>query len=181
MGKQFHQLSDEHTAFIARQKIYFVATAAAEGRVNLSPKGMDSLRVLGPQRVVWLNLTGSGNETAAHVALNPRMTVMFCAFEGAPLILRLYGKARLVQRGDADWETLLAHFEPLPGTRQLFDLCIDLVQSSCGMAVPNYTYGGDRELLTEWAVQKGPDGLRRYWEERNRFSLDGFPTHIIRP
>ena len=137
MAKQSAELSERLIEFIAAQRIFFVATAAADGRVNLSPKGMDSLRVLGDKRVIWLNVTGSGNETAAHVAQNPRMTIMFCAFDGDPLILRIYGKARAVHHNDADWNDLFARFDPLPGARQIFDLSVETVQTSCGMAVPN--------------------------------------------
>lgn len=179
MGKQYEALSNKHIEFITAQKIFFVGTAAAEGRVNVSPKGMDSLRVLGPNRAVWLNVTGSGNETAAHVQVNPRMTIMFCAFEGDPLILRLYGKARAIHHNDAEWPELAALFPPLPGARQIFDLAIDLVQSSCGMAVPFFDYKGEREQLNEWAVKKGEDGIRQYWADKNAVSLDGQPTHIV--
>ena len=125
MAQMYPALSDKHTQFIATQKMFFVGTAAADSRINVSPKGMDALRVLDPQRVAWLNVTGSGNETSAHVQADARMTVMFCAVEGAPQILRLYGKARVVHHNDAEWAALVAHFKPLPGARQIFDLAID--------------------------------------------------------
>lgn len=179
MGKCYEELPGKLIQFIAEQKMFFVGTATADSRVNVSPKGMDSLRVLGKNRVVWLNLTGSGNETSAHVQFNPRMTIMFCAFEGDPLILRLYGIARVVHKRDAEWNDLFSLFEPLPGARQIFDLSIDLVQTSCGMAVPYFSYEGDRELLNDWAIKKGDDGLKQYWEEKNQFSLDQFPTNIV--
>lgn len=178
MGKHYEELSERLAQFITEQKVFFVATATADSRVNVSPKGMDSLRVLGRKRVVWLSVTGSGNETSAHVQHDPRMTIMFCAFEGAPLILRLYGTAKVIHPNDAGWNELFPLFEPLPGARQIFDLSIDLVQTSCGMAVPYYAYEGDRELLKDWAVRKGEAGLKQYWEEKNQFSLDGIPTHI---
>lgn len=178
MAQRSGELSDKHMEFIRAQKIFFVATAAADGRVNVSPKGMDSLRVLDKQRVIWLNATGSGNETAAHVQELPRMTLMFCAFEGEPLILRLYGQARTIHPGDAEWPALFAQFTPLPGARQIFDLSLDLVQSSCGFAVPFYDYLGEREQLLRWAEKKGDDGLKRYWAEKNRVSLDGKPIEI---
>ena len=162
-----------------KQKIFFVGTATGDSRVNVSPKGMDSLRVLNNNRVIWLNVTGSGNETSAHVQLDPRMTIMFCAFERQPLILRLYGTARVIHKKDEDWKDLFAHFKPLPGARQIFDLSIDLVQTSCGMAVPYYEHSGDRELLSDWAKQKGDDGLRGYWEEKNQSSIDNIQTNII--
>lgn len=179
MGQQFDALSEHHTRFIAEQNIFFVGTAAADGHVNVSPKGMDSLRVLDGKRVVWLNVTGSGNETSAHVQLNPRMTLMFCAFEGKPMILRLYGRARVIHRGDPEWATLSALFAPLPGARQIFDVAIELVQTSCGMAVPYFSHVGERDQLSNWAQQKGDAGLHRYWEEKNQFSIDGFPTDIV--
>lgn len=179
MGKQYNALEPQHIDFIGRQKLYFVATAAPEGRVNLSPKGMDSLRVLDRNRVAWLNVTGSGNETAAHVLADPRMTVMFCAFEGDPMILRLYGTARAVHRNDPDWPVLYGLFPDMPGARQIFDLAVDLVQTSCGMAVPFFDYLGEREQLNAWAVKKGDAGLRQYWAEKNATSLDGLPTDIV--
>jgi hypothetical protein len=179
MGKQYESLSEKLTEFIVEQKIFFVGTASSNSRVNVSPKGMDSFRVLNNNRVIWLNVTGSGNETSAHVQLDPRMTIMFCAFEGPPLILRLYGTARVVHKNDDDWKDLFAHFKPLPGARQIFDLSIELVQTSCGMAVPYYEHTEDRELLSDWAKQKGDDGLREYWEEKNQSSIDNLPTNII--
>lgn len=179
MAMQYPALTDRLIGFIAQQKMFFVGTATADSRVNVSPKGMDSLRVLGPQRVVWLNVTGSGNETAAHVQLSPRMTLMFCAFDGSPMILRLYGQARVVHRRDADWPALIALFDPLPGARQIFDLTLDLVQTSCGTAVPRYDYAGDRDILSDWARKKGEQGIREYWEEKNGKSIDGIATHIM--
>jgi len=179
MGKQFEALSDRLIEFIAEQKIFFVGTATGDSRVNISPKGMDSFRILNNNRAIWLNLTGSGNETSAHIQYAPRMTIMFCAFEGPPLVLRLYGTARAIHKNDDDWEELHAHFDSLPGARQIFDLSIELVQTSCGFGVPYYTYTGDRELLSDWARKKGGDGLIHYWEEKNQFSIDKTPTNII--
>lgn len=179
MGQRYTELSDKLAQFIAEQKLFFVGTATADSSVNVSPKGMDSLRVLGKNRVVWLNVTGSGNETAAHVQQNPRMTLMFCDFVDAPMILRLYGKASVIHQKDAAWESLFSLFEPLPGARQIFDLTIELVQTSCGMAVPYYTYVGDRELLSNWALKKGKSGLMQYWQEKNQISLDGMATGIV--
>ncbi|WP_036301973.1 pyridoxamine 5'-phosphate oxidase family protein [Methylotenera sp. L2L1] len=179
MGKQYEALSERLIEFIAEQKIFFVGTATSDSRVNVSPKGMDSFRVLNNHRVIWLNVTGSGNETSAHVQLNPRMTIMFCAFDGPPLILRLYGSARVVHIKDDDWNDLFSHFNPLPGARQIFDLSIELVQTSCGMAVPRYDHIEGRELLSDWAKKKGEDGLMAYWEDKNQSSIDNIPTHII--
>lgn len=115
MGQQYNQLSEQHIEFIAEQRIFFVGTATADSRVSVSPKGMDSLLVLDPGRVVWLNVTGSGNETAAHVQQHPRMTIMFCAFDGDPLIMRLYGTAKVIHNGDPEWAELFPLFKPLPG------------------------------------------------------------------
>ena len=179
MGQQFNELSEKHIQFIAEQNIFFVGTASTDSRVNISPKGMDTLRVLDNTRVAWLNVTGSGNETSAHVQQNPRMTVMFCAFNGQPLILRLYGTAKVIHKSDPEWKDLFSLFKPLPGARQIFNVTIDLVQISCGMAVPYFSYDGDRELLSEWAIKKGDEGLNRYWEEKNQMSIDGIPTHIV--
>ena len=180
MAQQYDSLSEKLITFIKSQKIYFVGTAIDEGRVNISPKGMNSLRVLDNNRVIWLNVTGSGNETAAHVQDNPRMTIMFTAFEGSPMILRLYGQARAVHRQDADWNELYAHFDPQPGSRQIFDLSVDLVQTSCGMAVPLYDYKEDRQQLSIWAQKKGDAGIQRYWQEKNQLSIDGQPTQIVK-
>ncbi len=179
MGQKYTELSDKLTQFITEQKIFFVGTATADSRVNVSPKGMDSLRVIDKHHVAWLNVTGSGNETAAHVQEHPRMTLMFCAFTGEPLILRLYGNATVIHRNDPEWENLFALFNPLPGARQIFRLTIDLVQTSCGMGVPNLSYVGEREQLKNWAEKKGPEGIKTYWEEKNQTSLDGLPTNII--
>ena len=179
MAQQYTEIPERLSRFIMEQNIFFVGTATADGRVNVSPKGMDSLRVLSKTRVAWLNVTGSGNETAAHVQENPRMTLMFCAFAGNPMILRLYGKAQVIHKKDAGWEDLFPLFDPIPGARQIFDLDVDLVQTSCGMAVPYHSYIGDRDLLKNWAEQKGADGLKAYWAEKNQTSLDGIATNIM--
>lgn len=179
MGKLHTQLNDDLTHFIQRQKIFFVGTAVDDGRVNVSPKGLDTLSVVTEDRVVWLNLTGSSNETAAHLRRNDRITLMFCAFEGDPLILRLYGHAQVFHPRDAEWDSLITLFPALPGARQIIDMSIDLVQTSCGFGVPFFEFKADREQLEEWAEKKGPEGIRKYWEEKNQISLDGKPTGII--
>ena len=178
MSKLYKRITPKLQQFIEDQKIFFVATATADSRINLSPKGMDSLRVVNKNRVIWLNVTGSGNETAAHVQENPRMTLMFTAFEDNPMILRLYGEAKAIHTEDTEWQLLFPLFPPIPGARQIFDLKVDLVQTSCGMAVPLYDYVGEREHLNTWAAKKGQEGLREYWEEKNSISLDGKPTHF---
>ncbi len=178
MSKRYEQLKDKQIEFIKAQKMFFVGTATKDSRVNISPKGMDSMRVINNKRVAWLNVTGSGNETSAHVQQNSRMTMMFCALTGPPLILRLYGKAKVVNQKDAEWEKLFSLFTPLPGTRQIFDLSIEMVQTSCGMGVPYYEYSGDRDLLNDWASKRGEDGIKQYWLEKNQLSIDEIPTNI---
>ncbi|MER2509853.1 MAG: pyridoxamine 5'-phosphate oxidase family protein [Amaricoccus sp.] len=178
MAKQFSGFEPEHERFVAEQHIFFVATAAPEGRVNLSPKGMDSVRVLGPNRLVWLNLTGSGNETAAHLRESPRMTVMWCSFTRRPLILRAYGAATAIHRDTPGWAELYAHFPDEIGARQIFDMTVDLVQTSCGYAVPFMDFREPRETLHNWAEKAGPDAIATYWAERNTVSIDGKPTGI---
>jgi hypothetical protein len=178
MGKRYNELQPDQTTFIAAQHLFFVATAPRQGRVNLSPKGMDALRVLSPTRILWLNFTGSGNETAAHLQHDPRITLMWCGFEKRPLILRAYGAARAIHRDDADWPALAAQLPVQPGARQIMDVAIDLVQSSCGFAVPFMDFAGDRPVLRDWAINKGDDGLRDYWRSRNTETIDGAPTGI---
>lgn len=179
MAQQYQSLLEKHIAFIEEQKMFFVGTATADSRVNVSPKGMDSFRVLGSNRIAWLNVTGSGNETAAHVQVLPRMTIMFCSFEGSPQILRLYGTAKVVHRSDAEWNELQGHFEPLPGMRQFFDMHVEMVQTSCGMAVPFYSYVSDRDQLRNWATKQGEAGIAKYWHDKNQLSIDGIPTSIV--
>lgn len=179
MGQQYAEILPKHREFVEKQKMFFVGTATADSRVNISPKGMDSLRVLSGNQVIWLNVTGSGNETSAHVQRHPRMTLMFCAFEGAPMILRLYGTAQVIHRNDELWEEYYSMFADSPGARQIFDLRVELVQTSCGMAVPFYDYVGERTMLKEWAQKKGKEGVESYWEKKNQNSIDGIPTHIV--
>lgn len=178
MATQYDAISDRHRDFIERQQMFFVATAARDGRVNLSPKGLDSFRVLDPRRVVWLNGTGSGNETAAHLLDVNRMTIMFCSFVREPLILRLYGTAREVQPGEPDWPELSGLFPMMRGARQLYDVTVDLVQTSCGYGVPLMEVVGQRDLMDRWAVKKGEAGLAAYHAEQNLESIDGFPTGL---
>lgn len=178
MGKQFPTLGEDHIAFIGQQHLFFTGSAAREGRVNVSPKGMDCLRVLSPNRIIWLNLTGSGNETAAHLADSPRLTLMWCSFATRPLILRTYGTARMIHHAHPDWPALAALLPDHPGARQIVDLTIDLVQSSCGYAVPFMDYREDRPTLRTWAADKGKAGLQDYWRDRNAATIDGTPTGI---
>jgi len=167
--------------FIERQHLFFVATAAPEGRVNLSPKGLKTLKVIDGSRIVWLSLSGSGNETAAHLAETDRMTLMFCAFSGEAMILRVYGHAKVVHpRADA-WKELARLFPPMAGSRQIFDLEIDLVQTSCGSGVPLMDFRAERgtsELLPFYEAM-GDAGVRDYWRRKNMLSIDGKPTDIL--
>ncbi len=178
MGTQYDALDDRHIAFIEKQHMFFSGSAGPTGKVNISPKGMDSLRVLGPNRILWRNFTGSGNETAGHLAQNNRMTLMWCSFTKQPMILRAYGTARAIHVHDPDWAGLAAHFPDQLGMRQLYDMSIDMVQKSCGYAVPYFDHAGDRDTLKKWADDKGPDGIRTYWAERNSQTLDGAPTGV---
>lgn len=130
-------------------------------------------------RIAWLNVTGSGNETAAHLLENQRITLMFCAFEGVPNILRLYGKGKAVYPGDSEWNGLIGLFPEILGIRQIFDITVESVQTSCGMSVPFYDYVGEREQLNDWAREKGEVGIKAYWKEKNIVSIDGNPTGIF--
>lgn len=182
MAKQFDRIDQGFADFIRAQKIFFAASAAEGTRVNLSPRGTDHFRILGPNAVVWLDLTGSGNETAAHLRADGRLTVMFCAFEGAPRILRLYGRGRVIRRGSAEYaEILAAEFagvEPA-GARQMIRLDADLVQTSCGYAVPFFDHVGPRDGLDRWARMKTAEELDAYRREKNAVSMDGLPTGIL--
>ena len=179
MARFYPALEAGHRAFIAEQNIFFTATGNADSRLNLSPKGMDSLRVIDASRVAYLDLTGSGNETAAHLKHDGRMTMMWCSFDADPLILRLYGRGHAVRRQDAEWSALRQHFPALPGERQIIVLDIESVQTSCGYAVPMYAYRGERDTLARWAEKKGPVGLLDYWREKNQVSIDGLPTGLL--
>jgi len=166
--------------FIAMQPMFFVATAAPDGRVNVSPKGLDSLRVLSETKIIWLNLSGSGNETAAHLRENPRMTLMFCAFKGDALILRVYGQARSLHPAEKEWDVLCQNFPKMAGSRQIFVLEVDLVQTSCGTGVPNMEFVAERgptELLPFYE-EMGEEGVKAYWARKNRLSIDGKDTGI---
>lgn len=182
MAQQYDSLTPKLQDFIAQQQIFFVATAPLSpiGHINLSPKGLDSFRILSPNRVAYLDLTGSGNETSAHLQENGRVTLMFCAFQGPPLILRIYGQGTTVLPQSAEWETLSPHFPLLPGTRQIITVDIALVQTSCGSGVPLFGYEGQRNELVQWASQKGEGGLKTYRQTKNRLSLDGLVTPLGR-
>lgn len=175
------QLTPKQIEFIESQPMFLVATAAEIGRVNVSPKGLDSLRVLGPDRIVWLNISGSGNETAAHVAATGRMTLLFMSFTDQPLLVRVYGTASVIHQRDEGWDALVGRFPTLGGTRQIFDLSIDLVTTSCGTSVPVMSIESlraDTELEPFYA-EMSEDDLHDYWSRKNVTSLDGLPTHLF--
>lgn len=176
--KLYDHINSRIQKFIEGQKIFFVATAAEGSRINLSPKGMDTFRVLDKKRVVWLNLTGSGNETAAHLSADGRITVMFCSFEGPPMILRIYGKGRIIHPGHEDWDEGIRLFPDLAGKRQLIDIEVEMVQTSCGMSIPLFDFKSERRELDDWAREKGEEGIKEYWKEKNEKSIDGLPTGI---
>ena len=180
MGKSYSALLPEHVDFIAKQPVFFVATAplSQEGHVNVSPKGYDSFRVFSPTKVGYLDLTGSGNETSAHVLENQRMTFMFMATDGPPQILRLYGKGRIISPSDSRWEEVLASFPFYPGIRQIILAHISRVSTSCGYGVPYLSYQKERDTLKLWAQRKGPQGITRYQLKHNRLSVDNLPTAI---
>ncbi|MBU6268757.1 MAG: pyridoxamine 5'-phosphate oxidase family protein [Sphingomonadales bacterium] len=168
-------LNESHVAMIGRQSVFFVATAAAEGRINLSPKGYDAFRVLGPSRVAWLDLAGSGNETNAHLLADGRITIMMCNFEQPALILRIYGRGRPVLPADADWGELAAHFTLLPGTRQIFDVTVESVQTSCGWGVPVMHLDHPRDSLVKYHARQDPAEWAAKYGARTR-SIDGLPA-----
>ena len=176
MAAFYDALDDKLRTFIEKQHMFFTASAPAEGRINLSPKGMDSFACLDNNTVAYLNLTGSGNETAAHLVENGRITIMFCSYDKNPLILRIYGKGRSVHPEDAEWDDLAKEIDLITGARQFIVVDIDSVQTSCGYAVPRYEFVEQRDTLTRWAEAKGEDGVEDYWRENNVTTIDGKPT-----
>jgi hypothetical protein len=177
MSEFFTAIDDRHRAFIEKQPLFFVATAAEGTRVNLSPKGMDVFRVLGPNRVAYLDLGGSGNETQAHLAADGRITIMFCAFDNPALILRLYGRGTFIGVDDPGFDDMLVHFPKLPGMRQIFDVTVDSLQTSCGWAVPRMTFERERDTLVRFHAQQAPDERLAKIATRNK-SIDGLPVTV---
>jgi hypothetical protein len=175
MGKVYESIDAKLAAFIGRQHIFFVGTAPdlPEGHLNVSPKGLDTFRILGLDSVAYLDLTGSGIETVAHLRQNGRITILFCAFESRPLIVRLYGKGRVVEPGDGGWEVLIAEFPEYPGVRSVIVVDLDRIADSCGYAVPLYEYKGERSQLIAYAEKKGPEGMERYKAQKNKLIIDG--------
>lgn len=179
MGLAWRTIPDEMRAFIEAQKLFFVATAPRDGRVNLSPKGLDTLRVLDERTVVYLDLTGSGNETAAHVTENGRMTMMFCAFSGKAVTLRLYGKAELIRPDHSEWQDLRPLFPDFPGVRQIFRLDVESVATSCGWSVPLVGEMQERDELIAWSAGQSEDEIEAYRLAHNVVSIDGLPTGYV--
>jgi hypothetical protein len=176
--KLFEAIDERMREWIGAQRMFFVASAplASDGHVNLSPKGLDSFRVLGPREVAYLDFTGSGAETIAHVRENGRIVVMFCAFEGPPRIVRLHGRGTVVVPGDPDFDALVARFPANPSARAVIRVVCDRIADSCGYGIPLLAYQGEREQLAAWAERKGPEGLRAYRAEWNATSIDGLPA-----
>jgi hypothetical protein len=175
MAAFFEALDDKLIAFIEAQPMFFIASALADGRVNLSPKGLDTFRVLGPNRCAYLDITGSGNETAAHSRAGGRATVMFCSFARNPLVLRLYGKTRVGAPGGAPWAEYADRFEILPGARQIVVIDIDSCQTACGFGVPLMNVERTRATLTDHWTAKGEEAAEEYRRKRNKVSIDGLP------
>jgi predicted pyridoxine 5'-phosphate oxidase superfamily flavin-nucleotide-binding protein len=172
---KFNSIEPAHRSFIENQKIFFVATAPKSGKINLSPKGLESFHIDDEKTVYWLNLTGSGNETQAHLAEDSRMTIMFNSFDRSPLILRLYGTARTIRLDEEEFKLHENKFPNHAGARQIIEMKVDLVQTSCGFGVPFMEYKGERDTLNKWATKQGDDKVRQYWQEKNSISLDGKP------
>jgi len=181
MGKTYETIEPAIADWIALQRLFFVGTAplAAEGHVNVSPKGGEAFRVLGPLEVVYHDYTGSGIETAAHVRENGRIVIMFCAFEGPPRIVRLHGRGTLIAADHERFAAFAAAFPPHPGTRSFIHVAVDRVSDSCGYAVPLYAFQGPRPTLDRWAEKKGEAGLAAYRAENNQRSIDGLPAFPV--
>ncbi|CEJ47806.1 pyridoxamine 5'-phosphate oxidase family protein [Umezakia ovalisporum] len=180
MAKVFDCITEELQNFIASQHIFFVGSAplSATGHINLSPKGLESFRILSPYQVAYLDLTGSGNETSAHLQENGRITFMFCAFEEPPCILRLYGQGYTILPNSPHWNTLYPLFPQIQGIRQIVVADIERVQTSCGFGVPLYEYQGQRQNLINWASKKGEQGIQEYQQQKNIISIDGLSTPL---
>jgi hypothetical protein len=177
MGRTYDTLDEPLIGFLRAQHVFFVATAPADGgHVNVSPKGLDTFTVLDPRTVAYLDLTGSGVETIAHVRQNGRITLLFCAFEGPPRIVRLYGRGRVTPIGTAVFDEMAARFPSHPNARTVITVALDRIADSCGYGIPRYRYEGERSQLLDWAARKGPEGVAAYRDERNLESIDGLPA-----
>jgi hypothetical protein len=179
MSNWYEEITPELGEFIAAQKVFFVATAPAQGRINLSPKGMDTFRVLSPNRVIYLDITGSGNETAAHLFENGRITIMFCSFDKTARIMRLYGRGRTIHPHEANWQEYLAMFPPEPGIRQIMEIDIESAMTSCGYGVPCMENLNERDTLRKYWQKRDEQTLAAYQQQHNEQSIDGLPTGLF--
>ncbi|MBD1804521.1 pyridoxamine 5'-phosphate oxidase family protein [Microcoleus sp. FACHB-SPT15] len=179
MAKFYPDITAPLQDFIKDQKVFFTATAPRQGRINLSPKGIDTFRCIDNKTVAYLDLTGSGNETAAHLNEDSRMTIMFCSFSEKPLILRLYGQGKVIHPRNEDWQSFYSLFNPVPGERQIIFMQVDFAQTSCGTGVPIYEFKEERQAIIDWANNKGEQGLYEYWQAKNLKSIDGLPTKLL--
>jgi general stress protein 26 len=180
MATQFKQLNQDIIDFIQKQKIYFVSSTTKDGYINLSPKGMDSLRIINNNRVIWLNSTGSTNETSSNIQRDNRITIMFCSFDEQALIVKLFGKAKVIHKNDKEYNELSKLLPDIPGARQIFDINLELIITVCGSAVPFFDYKGEREDLNLYWKEAGDNGLKDYWKRKNTKSLNGYETNIIK-
>ncbi len=182
MAKQYPSLNNDLSDFITRQNIFFTASATKDSHINLSPRSTECFRIIDENTVVYHDKTGSSNETAAHIKADGRLTIMFCSFEKAPKILRLYGEGQVIHRNSDEYKNLIKtsfNDQTYAGARQIIKLNIDLVQTSCGFGVPLFTYQADRDNLDRWAETQGPEGIHDYWQNKNLNSMDGLPTGIF--
>ncbi|CAA6818698.1 MAG: Pyridoxamine 5'-phosphate oxidase [uncultured Sulfurovum sp.] len=179
MAVKFKTINKVHKEFIEKQKMFVIGSAGAEGFINVSPKGMDTFKIIDEHTVVWLNHTGSGNETSVHVQENGRMTIMFNSFDKAPMILKLYGTAEVIHDADERWDEMCTYFNEFLGARQFFELKVELVLTSCGFGVPQYKYIGERNKLEKWAKRVGREGMKVFWTEKNVETLDGEKTNVL--
>ncbi len=178
MGKKYPQLEPRHIEFINKQQLFFVSTATKDSRINVSPKDNQSLKIINANKILWLNYTGSGNETAAHLQEDSRMTLLFCSFDDTPNIVRIYGTAKAIHPFNANWKNTLAYFDKPQGARQIIQLNIDLVANACGFGVPIYEFVKKRTQLENWVQKKAEDGIKQYQQDNNVISLDGQPIKI---
>jgi len=179
MAIKFDSINKAHKEFMEKQKMFVIGSAGAEGFINVSPKGMDSFRIVDENTVVWMNHTGSGNETSAHVQENGRMTIMFNSYDNLPMIMKLYGQAEVFHSADNEWDELIAHFSKREGARQIFKLHVELLLTSCGYAVPKYEFLEERKTLEKWVEKKGEEGIKEYWQENNIETLNGVKTNVM--
>jgi hypothetical protein len=179
MGTKFDSINEKHKKFIEKQKMFVVGSASPTGHMSVSPKGMDAFKILDENHIVWMNFSGSTNETSAHIQEDNRMTILFNSFDKNPLILKLYGTAEVIHNKDPQWDELKSHFKNIFGIRQFFKMEVELVLTSCGYGVPMYDYIGERNLIEKWAEKKGEEGMRDYWIKNNTKTINGKDTNLM--